>query len=412
MIFNYTLKNGIRVVVNKLPGMFSSSIGILVGVGSTSETPEESGISHFIEHVTFKGTKKRTSFDISNESDMLGAQINAYTSKEMTCYYIKSTSDHTDKAFEILSDIFVNSVYKREELDRERGVIIEEINMYEDTPDDVCVELLSQAYFGELGFGAPILGPKENIKRFTKKDINAFKRKYYTTDNIVVSVSGGVDEVQFLELCEKYLGGLKTSKKEQKPAYNTINLQKHLSKHKDIEQVHFAIAYPGVEFLSPHADAFLIASAVLGGGMSSRLYQTVREKLGLCYSIYSYASSSSNCGSAMIYAGVNAESINPAFEAVMTELKKLKAEGICDEEFIRSREQMKSSLVFAQESTVSQMLLYGKRLLLVNEHFDFAKRFEEITTITKNDVNGYIDGLLNVDSIATAVVGRNVNPLK
>ena len=203
MIFNYTLKNGIRVVVNKLPGMFSSSIGILVGVGSTSETPEESGISHFIEHVTFKGTKKRTSFDISNESDMLGAQINAYTSKEMTCYYIKSTCDHTDKAFEILSDIFVNSVYKREELDRERGVIIEEINMYEDTPDDVCVELLSQAYFGELGFGAPILGPKENIKRFTKKDVNAFKRKYYTTDNIVVSVSGGVDEVQFLELCEK-----------------------------------------------------------------------------------------------------------------------------------------------------------------------------------------------------------------
>ena len=147
MIFNYTLKNGIRIVINKLPGTFSSTIGILVGAGSANETPEENGISHFIEHVNFKGTKKRSSFDISNESDMLGAQINAFTSKEMTCYYIKSTCDHTEKAFEILSDIFVNSVYKKEELERERGVIIEEINMYEDTPDDVCVELLSSAYF-------------------------------------------------------------------------------------------------------------------------------------------------------------------------------------------------------------------------------------------------------------------------
>ncbi len=412
MIFNYTLKNGIRIVINKLPGTFSSTIGILVGAGSANETPEENGISHFIEHVNFKGTKKRSSFDISNESDMLGAQINAFTSKEMTCYYIKSTCDHTEKAFEILSDIFVNSVYKKEELERERGVIIEEINMYEDTPDDVCVELLSSAYFGEGGLGASILGPKQNVSRFLKKDITAYKRKYYTTDNIVVSVCGGVDEAQFLELCEKYLGALKPTQKEQKPAYNTINKQNHFAKHKDIEQVHLAVGFPGVDFLSPHADAYLVAYGVLGGGMSSRLFQTVREKLGLCYSVYAYASTYSDCGYSMVYAGVNKESLEPAFDAVLAEVNKLKAHGINDEEFQRSREQMKSSLVFAQESTVSQMLLYGKRLLITGEYFDFAKRFEEVSRLTKNDVNRVIAELMDVNSIATAVVGNNVKPLR
>ncbi|MBQ3165976.1 MAG: insulinase family protein, partial [Clostridia bacterium] len=171
MIFNYTLPNGIRLVVNKMDGMYSVSIGILVGAGSVNESLSENGISHFIEHVNFKGTEKRTAFQLSQDADMLGAQINAFTSKEFTCYYVKSIAEHPSKSFEILSDLFVNSVYSPEELDRERGVIIEEINMYEDTPDELCMDLLASSYFGDLGYGAQILGPKSNIQGFTRQDV-------------------------------------------------------------------------------------------------------------------------------------------------------------------------------------------------------------------------------------------------
>ncbi len=411
MIYNYTLDNGIRVIVDKIPGMYSVSMGILVKAGSVNENKDESGISHFIEHVNFKGTSKRTAFDISNDSDMLGAQLNAFTSREYTCYYIKSIAEHVGGAFEILTDLFVNSIYDQDELNRERGVVIEEINMYEDTPDDLCVELLNGAYFGDNGYGRSILGSKKNVNNFSKDDILNYKSKFYTTDNIVVSVAGGVDENEFLALTNKYLGGLKNSKASQKPAYNTVNREKSVAKSKDIEQAHLALAFSGVSLLSADADAYSIAVSVLGGGMSSRLFQTVREKLGLCYSVYAYGSGYIDCGNTIVYAGVNGNSVLPAYEALINEIGLLKKSGITQDEFVRSREQMKSSLVFSQESAVSQMLLYGKRLLFANEIFDFSKRLNEINLLTKDDVNRLIDEFLNVNSLSKAVVGKDVSPL-
>ena len=411
MIFNYTLPNGIRLVVNKMDGMYSVSIGILVGAGSVNESLSENGISHFIEHVNFKGTEKRTAFQLSQDADMLGAQINAFTSKEFTCYYVKSIAEHTSKSFEILSDLFVNSVYSPEELDRERGVIIEEINMYEDTPDELCMDLLASSYFGDLGYGAQILGPKSNVQGFTRQDVINYKKKYYTTDNIVVSVAGGVDEKEVFDLCNKYLGCLKASKMAQKPAYNTVNLQKSVCKCKDIEQVHMAFAYPSVNFNHPDGDKHAILTSVLGGGMSSRLFQTVREKLGLCYSVYAYPTAYVDCGFTVVYAGVGKDALVPAYDAIIKEMNLLKDKGITEEEFLRSREQMKASLVFSQENVVSQMILYGKRKLLIGDDYDISKRLKDLNALSKDSVNGVIGGLFDERSLAKAVVGKNVSPL-
>lgn len=411
MIKIYTLNNGIRVVINKIEGVYSASFGVFVGAGSANERIKENGISHFIEHVTFKGTKKRNSFDISNDIELIGADINAYTTRNLTCYYVKSTAYHTKEALEILSDVFLNSVYDEDELEKEKNVILQEINMCEDTPDDLCADLLNEAYFGKTGYGARILGDKKRVKSFKRTDVLNYKQKYYTTDNIVISVSGGIDEGEVLKLVDEYFGCVEKSKCAEKPVYNTENLAQSLSKSKNITQTHICLGFKAVGILSDDADAFNIATYVLGGGMSSRLFQTVREKLGLCYSVYSFMSAYTDCGYSMIYAGVDPKKASDAYDAVILETDKFKREGITDEEFKRSSEQMKSSLVFAQESVSSQMQLHGKRLLLTGECLDFDERFSKLEKITKDDVNGLIDRLFDIKTLAKSIVGKGVKPL-
>ena len=412
MIYNFELKNGIRCILNKIEGVFSVSMGILVGAGSALETEKENGISHFIEHVNFKGTKKRTAFEISSDVDRLGAQINAFTSKEFTCYYIKSIGEHFAESFEILSDLFINSVYDSEELKKESGVIIEEINMYEDTPDEVCTDGLATAFYGDRGYGATILGSIENVSSFTRKDVLSYKEKYYTTDNIVISIAGAISLEEAKSACEQFMGDLKPSKKATAPRVNKDNLHGNFVSNKDIEQAHIAIAIPAPGLTSLSSDAYSIACGALGGGMSSRLFQTVREQMGLCYSIYSYVTSYLDCGFTSIYAGVGIKNYKSAFDAILSEMQKLKKDGITEEEFLRTREQIKSSFVMSQESTASQMVLFGKYLLLTGKDFDFNKKLEAINSLTKNDVNELILRDIEIDNIATSIVGKDILPLK
>lgn len=399
------------MLLNKIDGSYSVSFGIFVGAGSSNETLAENGISHFIEHVTFKGTKKRTSFDISNDIEMMGADINAYTTRNMTCYYVKSTVEHTKDAFDVLSDIFLNSTYDVEELEKEKGVIVQEINMYDDTPDDLCADLLLEAYFGKQGYGARILGSKKRVESFTKSDILNYKRKYYTTDNIVVSVCGGFDENEIISLVNDYFGGLEKSVMAKKPLINTSNLGGSIAKSKNIAQTHIALGFETVGLSDDNLDAFSVLTYVLGGGMSSRLFQSVREKSGLCYSVYSYATAFADCGFGMVCAGVDPKNLGASLEAIMTEMTKLKKDKISDEEFTRSREQMKSGLVFAQESVSSQMQIHAKRLLLSGEVLDFGERLNRVNKMKKSDVNGLIDRLFNINNLSKAVVGKGVKPL-
>ena len=410
MVHFKTLDNGIRLVVKCMEGLMSVSMGVLVGTGSYIESDEEDGISHFIEHMMFKGTKTRSAFDISDEMDRIGAQTNAFTGKDLTCYYAKSTTENAAKAFEILADIFLNSTFPEDEMVREKGVIIEEISMNEDTPDDLCLDMLSEAYYGREGYGRNILGPRANVTRFTKADVDKYMAARYTTDNIVIAMAGNIDIHLAEELAEKYFGGLRATKRDERVV--PVNL-KHCSliRCKDIEQVHFALAFPSVKRYDRLFDATQVMNSVLGGSMSSRLFQTVREKLGLAYTVYSYGTAYAHSGTLVVYAGVNAENYMKSVEAVYKCIEDIKRKNISKEEFLRGKEQLKASSIFAQESTSSQMLLYGKELLYSGRLYDFEERVAKVNAVTIDDVYEAIENNFDSSNMAASVVGKVEKPL-
>ena len=411
MIHYKQFKNGLRLIINKMEGMYSVSCGVAVKTGSVNETEEINGISHFIEHMLFKGTTTRTAFEISDSIDRIGAQINAFTSKELTCYYTKSTKEHVGETLEILSDIFFNSTFDKVEMEREKGVVIEEINMSEDSPEDVCLDLLAKSYFGTNGYGRTILGTAKNVRSFNKDKIKDYMNKYYTADNVVISIAGNVDVSLTERLVEEYFANnfkvYKSSKqKDVKPTRPT-----HLYRTKKIEQAHIGFAMKGLSINDEMGDAFSIANIVLGGGMSSRLFQKIREELGLAYSVYSYASCYKNQGVLEICAGVTSEQRDNACNAIIEEVRRIKKDGITENEFMRGKEQVKSAMIMSRESTGSQMLLHAKHLILLDKTFDFNKNLKKLEKITLKDVLDAIDLSFDIDNASTATVGRKKTPL-
>ncbi len=405
MVTTKTLKNGVRVIVKRMEGLLSVTMGVLVGTGAAFETDEEDGISHFIEHMQFKGTDKFTAFELSDAFDALGAQVNAFTGKDMTCYYAKSTSDHAAEAFALLSELFLNSTFPEEEMKREKGVVIEEINMDEDSPEDLCLDLLARAAYGNAGYGRNILGPAKNVETFTRKQLFDYKKARYCPENVVVSFAGNIDISLAEDLAEKFFGGMECGAfEDRKPL--VLRKNENLFRKKPIEQAHFAFAFPTVPRDNPQTYATQVMNTVLGGGMSSRLFKKVREELGLAYSVYSYTSHYNETGILTVYAGVNPQKAERAAEAVLAVLREFKKGGVSEEESLRGREQMKSSNIFSQENTSSQMLLYGKQLLYKNEIYDFEKRMNEISALTKEDIAAAIENNFDFSQIAVASIGN------
>lgn len=407
-----TYENGLRVIVKEIEYVQSVTMGIMVGAGSAYETAEENGISHFIEHVNFKGTEKRTAFDISDEVDGIGAQINAFTSKDVTCYYIKCIDEHVEKSFEILSDIFLNSLYPEDELDKERTVIIEEINMTEDTPDDLCIDKLATAFWGNKGYGATILGPIENAKRFSKEDIFNYRKKYYVPENTVISFAGKVKFEKVVELIDRYFSNFKSNGAFVKPLLKPELILGDACLDKPIEQAHIGLALPSIEITSPDRSASLCLSSILGGGMSSRLFQSVREKRGLAYSVYSFISAYKETGVLYIYAGVNPKMVEQAYDCIIDELNSLSINGISQKELNRAKEQIKGSTALSSESTSSLMMSFGKRLLLSNQIFDVEKELQKLSALKLEEVNEVALRRFNCNQMATSIVGRNVSKLR
>ncbi len=405
MVFEKRYENGLRLVVKQMQGIMSVTMGIFVGTGASVETDEEDGISHFIEHMQFKGTKKRTAFEISDAFDRFGAQINAFTSKEDTCYYCKCTSEHTADCFEILSDLFLNATFPEEEMEREKGVVCEEISMNEDTPEDLCLDLVARALYGTKNYGRNILGPSKNVKGFTVDDILSYKNKRYCPENIVISFAGGVDFATAQSLVESYFGTLPKGNFETRTSAVEFGTQ-NLLKTKKIEQMHLAIGYPSLNRFDENLNIANAVNSVLGGSMSARLFQEVREKRGLAYSVYSYISAYSPCGSQIIYAGVNPTQVNEAYQAICDVVAQMKEKGITKEEFFRSREQLKSGMLFSAESSNSQMILYGRNMLHFNKLYDFEEKFEKISQMKYDDTFGVIAQTFNEKKKAVALVGN------
>ena len=405
MTLTKTLDSGVRVVVKRMEGLLSVTMGVLVGTGSAYETDREDGISHFLEHMQFKGTEKYTAFQISDAFDALGAQVNAFTGKDLTCYYAKSTTDHAAEAFALLAELFLNANFPEEEMEREKGVVIEEINMDEDSPEDLCLDLLARAAFGAENYGRNILGPAENVKRFTRDDLFAYKRERYCPENIVVSFAGNIGMEEAVALAATYFGGMKGEKFRPREKHVVFG-DGNIFKKKPIEQAHFALGFPTVARDDERAPAVQVMNAILGGGLSSRLFKRVREELGLAYSVYSYTSHYAETGVFTVYAGVNPKKAEAAAQAVREVIGTFRSGGVTEEEFLRGREQLKSGNIFSQESTSSQMLLYGKQLLYKNETYDFERRMEEIASLRREDVLQAIEENLDPSRVAVASVGN------
>lgn len=411
MTYYKKFDSGLRMVVKKIDGLLSVTVGAIVGTGSCFETETENGISHFIEHMMFKGTNKRSAFEISDAMDRIGAQVNAFTSKDVTCYYAKSTSDHAGEAFEILSDFVLDSVFPEEEMAREKGVVLEEISMTEDTPDDLCLDVLAEAYFGREGYGRPILGPADNVKRFSREDLFGYIAERYAPENIVISFAGNIDPRYAEELVEKFFEE-RLKKRAFAPRQKQISLcGGSLFRKKDIEQVHIAFAYPSLKREDKLMDAALVMNVILGGGMSSRLFQKVREQMGLAYTVYSYISSFTEGGLLAVYAGVNPANVEKAQEAIFQTIEDFRKDKFTADEFLRGKEQLKSSVILGQENTASQMVAYGKHLLFTGQILDLEKRVEAIDAMTAEDCEAALAMNFDPQKMASSAVGRIDKPL-
>lgn len=410
MVYEKKYENGLRLVVKQMPGLMSVTMGIIVGTGACAETDAEDGISHFIEHMQFKGTHKRSAFELSDAFDRLGANINAFTGKDSTCYYSKCTTDHTADCFELLADLFLHATYPDEEMEREKGVVCEEISMNEDSPEDVCLDLLASAYYGKENYGRNILGTIQNVKSFNVQNILDYKKARYCPQNIVISFAGGIDPTTAQALVETYFGDLQTGNfEERKPALAFA--RKSLCKKKPIEQVHFAIAYPSLKRGNEYEDYISAINGILGGSMSARLFQEVREKRGLAYSVYSYVSPFAECATQNIYAGVNPTKVEEAYQAIGNVIVEMKEKGITKDEFLRSREQMKANMFFSNESSNSQMLLYGKYMLHYDKIFDFEEKLGRINAMTHEKAQEVLKMLFDEQGKAMAIVGDTDTPL-
>lgn len=410
-----TYPNGLRVIVNELNCFRSVAAGIFVGTGSSRESAEENGISHFIEHVNFKGTKTRSAYDISDQTEGVGAQLNAYTAKDVTCYYIKCTDERLRESFEVLSDLFLNSTYPDDELDKERGVVIEEIKMVEDTPDELCIDCLARAYFGDNGYGATILGPEKNAARFTRADVLNYKAKHYSPNNVVISFAGNVNFKNAVALVDRYFESFIAQKSGSSPELYAPKIKCEygsLAINKPVEQTHIAAGFSSASGQSDDKIPVLLVNSVLGGGMSSRLFQTVRERLGLAYSVYSYASVYKEVGVLYLYAAVNAKNASNAYGELLNEMRLLSEKGITKNELERAKELIKGSTVLSGESTSGRMASYGKRLLLFGEVFDEERELKKVADITLDKANEIAAKYFSPLNRATAIVGKNVKPLK
>ncbi|NSW90659.1 MAG: insulinase family protein [Firmicutes bacterium] len=405
MLKKFTLDNGVRVVYEKIPYLRSVSIGIWVGTGSRNENITNNGISHFIEHMLFKGTKNRTAKAIAGCIDSIGGQLNAFTGKEYTCYYAKTLDSHIEIAVDLLWDMFFNSIFNDKDIAVEKQVITEEINMYEDTPEELVHDVLSETIWNGDPLGYPILGTYKCLENLNKEMIKDYIYKNYTCSNTVIAVAGNFDENKLFDLINKYFSPWK-SEHQKVNLYNPVEFIPDFKiKKKETEQIHLCIGFKGIEHGNDDIYPLLIINNILGGGMSSRLFQKIREEKGLVYSIYSYPSSYKNTGLFTIYAGMNPEQVKLVVKLIMEEVENIIIKGIDEFELSKSKEQLKGNYMLGLESTNSRMNSIGKSEVLLGYIHTHEEVLEKIDKVNIDMVNKVIRQVFNFDKVSLAAVG-------
>lgn len=404
----FKFPNGLKLVFSQNESVRSLSIGVYVAAGCIWENEKNNGVSHFIEHMNFKGTEKRSAFDIVHEIDNMGAKINAATSKQFTYYYTVSLSEDAEKCMDILSDIYFNSTFPEDEFERERKVILEELAESEDSPDDVCFERATSLCYGKHPYSKTILGTKKSLTEITRQDLIDFKNDYYTADNTVISIVGNVTFEEAKSLVEVYFErkfvNLKKKVVELPPSEFVSG---EIKVSKKIEQVHITMAFETIDYddLKGSYTLMLLGDA-FAGGMSSRLFQTIREKMGLCYSIYGYPSFTKyTTGRFFICMSTNPASVNDAIDAIKNEIKELVGKGLTESELEKSKRQSVASLVIGQEMTMSIMRSLGRRSIMDDELFDLDKEIANYETVSIEEVNSYAKKVFDSDKTVLCLVG-------
>mgnify|MGYP004438761761 FL=1 len=412
MYKKHVLENGLTIIGEEIPYVKSISLGVWINAGSRIEDEEISGVSHFIEHMLFKGTRNRTSKQIASEIDNLGGQINAFTSKECTCYYVKLLDSHIDIGIDVLSDMILNSKFNEDDLDKERSVIIEELKMYEDSPEDLAYDLLTENIYKNDPLGMNIIGTEESLNRLNREKLLDYFNKYYVPNNSVIAISGNFN---FDEIINKIEEKFKVWKKRDV----NVDIKKaefkscFLTKNKDIEQVNLAMSLEAVPIESDkEVYALAVINTVFGGSISSRLFQKIREEKGLVYSIYSSQSLYRKCGELGIFASMSNEHLKEVYESIIEEIKIMKKDYLTDQEIKESKEQLKGSYILGLESTSSRMMSIGRALLLNNKVESTDDILKSIDNVDRETVKIVIDKIFNLDKLGVCIVGRDVEENK
>lgn len=384
MIQRHTCDNGLRIVTERIPSVRSVALGIWVGTGSKYENEKNNGISHFLEHMFFKGTSTRSAKEIAETFDEIGGNVNAFTSKEYTCYYARVLDQHAPIALDVLADMYFHSVFDAEELEKEKNVVIEEINMYEDTPDDLVHDLIARAAYSTHPLGYSILGTEDVLRSLKRDDLLDYIDTHYLPTNTVVTVAGNFDDSLIEEIKKRFSGFQRSGKLA--PLAEPVFAANAIAHTKSTEQAHLCLSLPGFKVGHPDVYSLILLNNVLGGSMSSRLFQEIREERGLAYSVYSYHSSYKEAGTFTVYTGTAPEHVGQVFDIVTNVLRDVADHGITDKELKKGKEQLKGSLMLSLESTNSRMSRIGKNELLLERHLTLDEIIAKIDRVSHESV--------------------------
>jgi predicted Zn-dependent peptidase len=397
------LVNGVPVVMESLRNMRSVVLGIWVKVGSRYEPHDKNGISHFLEHMFFKGTRKRSAKDIALEIDSLGGELNAFTSRETTTFYIKVLDEYIEKGLELLSDIFLNSTFPEEDIEKEKRIIKEEIKMVEDTPDEYVHDLSNQTVWGRSGLGQPVLGRRETIKLFSREDLTAHIKKYYGTKDMVVACAGNFESEHLLSLLNKNFGHLRRGSQPEMGAHPEFQNRVDVFS-KELAEAHLCLGIKGIPQASKDRYPLFTLNTILGAGVSSRLFQEIREKRGLAYSIYSFVASYLDTGLWGVYAGVSRKKVREVTELVLREIHGLK-DTVSDGELRRAKSQLKGNIILGLESSSSRMNNIARQEIYYGKYSSPKEIIEEIDSITLVQIKELAEEVVRKEYFSLTVYG-------
>src|SRR5580693_9424334 len=405
------LPNGLTIITEQMQHIRSVSIGIWIKSGSRDEDPQWNGISHFIEHMVFKGTKHRSAEDIARQVDSIGGGMDAFTAKECICFNVKVLDEHLPIALDVLSDLVLNPVFAPEDIGRERGVILEEIKMDEDSPDYLVHEIFTQNFWKDHPLGKPILGTKMTVKKFERDPMLDFYAERFAPGNVIISAAGNLKHEQFVELVAKHFQHMKPVKNGFHSARPEIVPRIIMRNKKSLEQVQICVGVPSHPIAHERRHASYILNTLLGGGMSSRLFQNIRERQGLAYSIYSDLNPYRDTGCLAVYAGTSLASAAKVVESVVTEFRKLKNEAVSEEELRRAKAQLKGSLMLSLESSTARMSNLARQEMYFEHYYDLDDLIAKIEAVTSEDLAKLANEFFQTDSIAVTCLG-NLTGLK